>query len=192
MARSTMSNLIEQLRGMAHAAQSDYTIGAVDYWSDDQLQQVLDRHRTEIYRRMLTPYPKVISGGSLEWYEYRSGLQNLERTSGGTALFIVEDSTGADAGTALWSADYNTGIVTFASDTNGTEYYLTGRTYNMNAAAAEVWGQKIGHYAASVDFSTDNMSVRRGQLLTNARDMYNHFVTQAGPQTSNAQRSDLR
>ena len=37
MARTGMSNLIGELRTLAVAATADYTLGTVNYWSDDQL-----------------------------------------------------------------------------------------------------------------------------------------------------------
>lgn len=195
-ARSGMSDLLAQLRGMTHTAEGDYTIGVTDFWTDDQLQQVMDRHRVNLDQYPLTPIPRSVGGGQVQWFEYRcGGYENFERTTGGTAIFIVEDATGVDAGTAAYTPDYNLGIVTFASDTKGIEYRLTGRSYDLNGAAAEIWRQKSGHFAAAVDsfdFSTDNMSVRRSQRIDQAMTMWKFYAREARPKTALMYRSDTQ
>jgi len=193
-ARSTMLELIADLRAMTHTGPNDYKIAGVPHWSDAQLQKILDRHRQDLDFFLMTPFPKRLVN-DLQWFEYRIiGWENFEQTDGGSAIFLVEDSTGADAGTLLWTADYNLGIVTFASDTNGKDYYVTARSYDLNGAAAEVWRRKSGHYAAasdSFDFSTDNMSVKRSQKLQQAREMYKYFAEMARPRITTLYRSEL-
>ena len=188
--RSTLSNLIMTLRGMAHVSDSDYSINAVDYWSDQQLQDILDRNRLDLWRYPLTKIPRA-SANLVQYFDHQiEGYQNFEQTSGGTAIFVIEDSAGNDQGTALWSADYNTGMVTFTQDTAGTVLYVNARTYDLNGAAADVWRQKAGHHAISYDFSTDNMSVRRSQQITQAQQMTQYYASQARAKTAQIFRSD--
>ena len=178
MARTGMTNLISLLRDYGVAGTSDYTLGTVSYWADDQLQTVLDRHKMTVSREQLQTV-KSYNAGTLQYKEYRSQYGNYEETSGGTAIFEIEDSVGSTIGTANWSMDYVNGILTFAADTAGTPYYLSGYSYDVHAAAADVWRTKAGHHSTSFDFSTDNMSVKRGQLIKNDMDMANCHASQA-------------
>jgi hypothetical protein len=182
--RVGMGNLIEELRGLTEAGTSDYTVGVTTYWDNGQLQDVLDKHRTDIVFEQLSPYPTQAAGGSLLYQDYRSSFGFYEATTGGTAIFYVQDGTGANVGTALWSADYRRGAVAFAADTAGTTYYLTGRSYDLNASAADVWRRKASHAASAFDFSTDNHSVTRSQVYAHALEMAEYYEGKSGDAVS--------
>lgn len=192
--RTGMNELIIRLRGMTHTANDDYTIYGLDYWSGEQLQEILDHHRVMLNRYIMTRVPQVSAGGAVAYFDHEiDGYGNFEQTTGGSAIFFIEDAAGNDQGTALWTPDYNVGRVTFASDTGGTVMYVTGRSYDLNGAAAEVWRQKMGHFAAntsSFDFSTDNMSVKRSQRIDQAKEMINLYAGQARPKMTTLFRSD--
>jgi hypothetical protein len=190
MSRSTLNDLTGQLRGMTDTTPVDYHSGTIQWWDDDQLQQVLDRHRTDLLRAPLEVRPTVGAGGTLVWQDYYSTYRNLEQTLGGTALFVVEDSVGNDAGTSLWSADYARGVVSFVSNTAGTAYFLTGRAYDLNAAAADVWRTKAAQAAKNFDFSTDNHSLSRQQIMDNALKMADYYAAKAAPEVTTLYRSD--
>ena len=46
--RTTMAELITDLRALTDASTSDYTAGGVTFWSDQQLQDILDGRRTAV------------------------------------------------------------------------------------------------------------------------------------------------
>ena len=175
MARTGMSNLISQLRDYGVAGTNDYTLGTTTYWTDNQLQTVLDRHKVFVHREPLVIVDSY-DAGTLVYKEYRSQFGNFEETTGGTAIFEIENAVGVTYGTANWSADYANGIISFTADTAGTPYYLTGTSYDIYSAAADIWRQKAGHHASGVDFTTDNMTVKRGQLIKNDQDMANYYA----------------
>lgn len=180
MARTGMSNLITELRGMIEAGTADYTIvgsaGTTSYWDDDQLQDVLDIYRTDVIFEQLQMFPYQVSGGSLSYEDYRSSFGFFEQTTGGTSIFYVQDSTGSSIGSANYTPDYRRGVVLFSSDQAGTVYYLTGRSYDLQAAAADVWRKKAAHLAnTAFNFSTDNHSISRSQLLDHALKMAEYF-----------------
>jgi len=180
MARSGMAALITEMRGYIEAGTADYNIigsaGTTYYWSDDQIQDVLDIHRNDIIFEQLSMYPVQIAGGSLSYQDYRSGYGFYEQTTGGTSIFYVQDSTGANVGTASYTPDYRRGQVQFGSNQAGTVYYLTGRSFDLNAAAADIWRRKAAHFSAtSFDFSTDNHSVSRSQVYKHALEMAGFF-----------------
>jgi len=184
-----MATLITTLRGYTQVGTADYAVGTVNYWSDDQLQDRLDAHRQDVYRAPLQPI-QTYSGGTVVYHDYHSAYSNLEATSGGTAIFYVEDAAGSAVGTALYTPDYNRGVITFAADTGGSSYYLYGRAYDMNAAAADVWRQKAGHYATAVNFSTDNHRIDRGEIIKNCLSMAGFYAQQSGATTVLINRGD--
>lgn len=171
MSRTTLSDLRETLRGMTEAGTAEYTLGTSNYWDDDQLDKVLDRHRTDYINMPLVAYPVVGSGGTSLFYEYRSNVANFETTSGGTAIFWIQDGTYATIGTSLYSVDYQRGIVTFSADTGGSAYFYNGRSFDLNSAAADIWRKKASHYYSSFSFSTDNHSVQKEQIYKHCQEM---------------------
>ena len=190
-ARTGLANLIDTLGGMTNAGTADYTLGTAVYWDGDQMQRVLDRHRMDVVRDQLVPNPYHASGGTLNYYEYRSHFGNFEQTTGGTSIFLVEDSTGADQGTAGYSVDYERGIVTFTTDRQGSVYYLTGRSYDLNAAAADIWRIKAGHVASGYDVRTDNTTLSRSQLKKQYLEMAAEYSIAAPVHSVSIGRGDV-
>lgn len=190
MSRSTLATLIDQLRGLTDAGHADYNLGTAVYWDADQLQAVLDRHRLDVRREPLHAVVDYLSGGTVRYLEYRSAHAHFETTDGGTAVFVVEDSTGADVGTASYTPDYLRGVITFGADQAGTAYYLTGRAYDLNAAAADVWRMKAANVAKYYDFSTDNHSMSRSQMHKHYLEMADYYAGQSAPQVITMYRSD--
>jgi hypothetical protein len=189
-ARPTLLTLIGELRQMTDAGPADYTLAGVTYWTDAHLQAALDRHRVDLYREPLTALETHVGGGTVHWLDYQSGYGHLEETSGGTAIFVVEDSTGVDQGTASWSADYARGRITFSQNQGGTAYYLTARSYDLNAAAADVWRTKAAQSAKLYHVSTDNHSLSREQIFAHALQMADYYAGRAAPALTDLYRSD--
>lgn len=196
--RSGMNNLIIDLRGLAEAGMNEYTIvtsgNPQTFFSDQHLQDVLDANRRDVIFEPAQMYPTQISGGSLSYQDYRSMYGNYEATTGGSAIFYIQDSTGAFKGTADYTSDYRRGQFQFGTNQAGSVYYITGRSYDLNAAAASVWRQKAAHYSAtSFDFSTDNHSISRSQVYLHCLEMAAYFEGMSGEsiQTIPMFRSDI-
>lgn len=191
MARDTMAALIEQLRGLADAGTADWTNGTAVFWDEDQLQQVLDRHRVDISREELLAVPQYGTAGAVYYYEYRSAFRNLEETDGGSLVLTIQDSEGNTVALAGWSADYARGIVTFTADTGGVARYLNARSFDLNAAAADAWRVKASNAAKLYDFSTDNHNLRRSQYMEHCLKMAAHFEKQMPVGVTTMYRSDV-
>jgi len=174
-ARDGMTNMIQTLRGMTNAGTADYSIGATAYWSDDQLQAVLDTHRLDFYGHELESISATESG-LVVYKTFRAPYRNLES---GTP-FVLVDGLGTAAGTADYTADYVNGIVTFAANQEAKSWYLTARAYDIYAAAAEVWRMKAAHAAeTSFDFSTDNHSVKGSNVPMQCLKMADYYERQS-------------
>ena len=181
MARTGMADIITELRGMTEAGTADYSISSTTYWSDNHLQDVLDLHRNDIVWEQLSMHPVYIAGGTLSYKDYRSAFGFLEATTGGTSILYLQDGTGATIGTANYTPDYRRGQFQFNADQGGSVYYLTGRSYDLYAAAADIWRKKAAHYApTSFNFSTDNHSVSRSQVYDHCKQMAEFFESKGG------------
>jgi hypothetical protein len=167
-ARDGMADLITELRALCEAGTADYAIDGTDFWTDDQLQASLDRFRNDIYYDELLQIPTYNPAGAMTFQTYRARFMDLES---GTAL-IITDTTGGTAGTADYTVDAVRGIITFSDDTAGLDYYLSGRAYNLNAAAADIWRKKAGHYAGTFNFTAGSNSMSRSQI-------YDHCLERA-------------
>ena len=175
-ARDGMTDLIASLRGMTNAGTADYTIGSTAYWSDDQLQAKLDAHRMDFYVAELYQIT-AIESAVVVYKTYRAPYRNLE---GGTVNFLLVDFQGTPAGTADYTADYVAGIVAFDADQAGKSWYLTGRSYDIYAAAADVWRMKAAHASeTSFDFSTDNHSVKGSNVPAQCLKMADYYEKQS-------------
>lgn len=181
--RAGMGQLIAELRGMTEAGTADYTIAGATYWTDGQLQAILDGHRVDLVFAPLKPAPTYGAGGSLIYKDYYSAYGNFERALSGTAAFYVQDGNYNTVAPERYTPDYGRGMITFGTITGTggtTDYYITGRAYDLFGAAADTWRRKMSHYATSVNFSTDNHSVSMGAIIDNCMKMSNYFESKAG------------
>ena len=190
MARTGMQTLIDTVRGFANAAPDEWEVSTdssiVTYWSDDEIQRALDRHKVEHIHAPLEPVTSY-SGGSAVVLQYRTNITNIE----GSTAFSVEDTSGTVVPTAI---DYTRGIVTFSTDQSGKSFYWSGFSYDLYAAAADIWRMKASHVAGLVDFSTDGHSIKRSQQAQQYLNMSQYFQsrsTSEGVQTSRIVRDDL-
>lgn len=187
-ARVGMADLITELRSLTEAGGNDYTISNTVFWSDAELQKSLDRYRVDVYQEEMTVVPKYLQN-DVDYFTYYLPYSNVES---GTAL-VITDSAGGTAGTALYSVDAMRGIVTFAADTGGTIYSMTGRSYNLEAAAADIWRKKASHYATrAFNFSTDNHKVDREAIYQHCLERVTFFEKAGGNRVTSAdiERSD--
>lgn len=187
--RAGMLDLIGQLRGLTDAGYDDFRVAGVPYWSDKQLQDFLDRHRIDFIEEPLEAMQQNRSGTAY-YLEYRSQYGNLEGVDSGTSVFKLDDAAGTNLGTSLWSADYTRGVVTFNADTQGSALYLTGRSYDLNAAAADIWRSKAANAAKMYNFSADGQSFSRQQYMQNCLSMAQYYEGMAGPTTVSLYRGD--
>lgn len=185
--RAGMQTIVDTLRLMTDAAPDEFTLAGQRYWTDAHLQTVLDRHVTEFYREEAIPVEQYDGATSTVYKVYWLPFQNIESGTN----WELEDSTGATAGTALYTLDNLAGKITFASDTSGTAYYGSGRYYDINLAAADIWRQKAANSAKTFNFSTDNHRVDRGAVFRQYMEMAAYYSSLSGAGSGKIGRDDL-
>jgi hypothetical protein len=170
-----MADLIETARVLADAGTADWTLGTVVYWGDDEVQRVLDRHRMDVFRHELSAM-QTYEGGTVVYKDYYAGFGNIES---GTAVFGLETAAGSAVGTANYSFDHARGKAVFTADQAGSAYFLNGRRYDVNAAAADIWRVKAANVAKLFNFSTDGHRIDRGELRKYYLEMCAEFEAQS-------------
>ena len=143
--RSGMQNLIDRVRALANAEFDEYEIGQTTYWEDSHIQDILDANSQFVVDSPL-PYLDQNVDGTARYIVAQSTFNSWEEAESGTARWIVRDSTGAEYGTANYTVSYRAGRIVFDTDRGGTAYYITGYTYDVNAAAADVWMQRLANF----------------------------------------------
>jgi hypothetical protein len=180
-ARTGMADIISEVRTLTQTGAADYTLGTVTYWTDEQLQNILDRHALEYDAVPMLMVPTRMQGG-FSYTDYYIGKGWIEQEVGGTAIFKITDINGATMGTALYSVDYNVGEVTFAADQGGAiPYMVTCTSYDVNAVAAEVWRKKAGHFGTNADYDAPS----RKQLYEHAIANSDNFLSMSNEGASN-------
>lgn len=188
VAREGMLDLIETMRSYCDCGLNDYQVAGIPYWTDAQIQNILDNHRLDVIREPLLAHDSYTDAGVYQYLEYRSAYSNYES---GTAYFRVQNGAFVTEGTANYTADYTNGIITFNSDTAGSVMYLTGRSYNLNAAAAQIWRMKAANASSMYDFKTDNHDMKRSQYMAHCMNMVKYYNAQMGVGLGEINRGDL-
>lgn len=189
-ARSTLADIISDVRALTSAGPNEYTKGSANYFDDDQLQRILDRHRNDVFDHVLTAAPHH-SGGTLVFQTYVAALDSWEATDGGTALFVLTSRTGGTVVPSGWSADYQRGIVRFDADQGRVAYSVTGRRYDIYGAAAEVLRVWATQKKAACDFTVDGAAEFVEGQTRNMLALAKEYAAKAEPITMALGRSDV-
>lgn len=187
--RPGMARLITRLRGMTHAGNADVTINGTTYFTDEQLQDLLDltvRHHRDIE---LIPVPEIESG-TIAYYQYAIPAE----------LPYAFEELGFDSGWEIFDAagvlmddyeiNYDAGRVRFPTDRAGRMYFLNCRTYNLHHAAAAVWQQKAAFVSPDVDWQSDNHRVDGSTVFDHCLRMAALHARLAGTTVARLRRSD--
>lgn len=189
--RAGMQNLINRVRALTGAGQSEYTVGDLTYWTDEHLQGILDSNARFVIESPLAWQRQQVGGTA---YYFAAGLayRDLEEAASGTARWAVRDGPGTLQGTAGYSVDYRQGLITFTANQGGTAYYVTGYTYDVHAAAADVWDERLARFTLFYDWSADNQSFSRSQAWDHAVKMRDYHRSKAGSNVVSQAFGDLR
>jgi len=190
-ARAGMATLISNLRQKTNAGSADATINGVTYWTDDQLQAQLDRQQQTWHYVRLNADP-VLTNSLYEWYDYLvppEVMGELEENAADSG-WCVRDSAGGSVSASNYSVNYPARRITFSANTHGSILYLDARSYNVNAAAAEMWRMKASIASTKVDWQSDNHRVSSSQESANYLRMADYYESLSGSRTGRFVRTD--
>jgi hypothetical protein len=192
--RQGMWPYITQVRALTGAGTSEYTVGDLTFWSDDDIQRTLDQNANYFVNSPLMWQPITATGGTLTYLTAQAAYSYLEAAPGtvNTSRLIIRDGAGSAVGTSSYTIDYQAGRITFGSDQGGTAYYLSGYTYDVYDAAADIWLERIAHFNEWYDFSADNQTFNRSQAWEHAMKMEKLMRAKAGQNVIGSSSGDLR
>jgi hypothetical protein len=187
-----MQNLVNRVRTLTRAGTAEYTAGTVVYWTDNHIQDILDSNVTFAVDSPLAWLPQTISGGSAVYLVAQAEYRDTEEIASGTARWIIRNGAGAEVGTANYTPDYRAGRVVFSADQSGSAYYLTCCSYDVYAAAADLWLERLAYFNEWYDFRADNQQFTRSQAWEHAQKMEQAMRGKAGQNLVIVAGGDLR
>ena len=166
--------LVDELRQMVGASQIEYSIGSESYWSDTQIQRVLDSNRSLVDFEPIEWHPARIAGGSIEYKRatVNVGLALVAGTAGGT----IQESTG-DVVTG-WTLSRD-GWIDFSTDQGSTGLHFSGWAYDMNSAAAQMCDAWAAGVKGLVDVTSDDQSLKLSQKVQSLKSLARDFRAKA-------------
>lgn len=183
-----MDYLIAEVRRLTGAGTSEYTIvnqaaATVTYFTDEQIQRVLDSRRVRLARLPINYEEEYSTSGSTVIFQHASvGYKWLEDTTGGgsNTNCNLTDSQGSIIGTANYTLTAEDGFVSFTADQKGSVRFFTGWMHNPYKAAMDILVSWSTELARQPDFQTDNMRVWRSQKAAAVREQIKVLKQMAG------------
>lgn len=180
--RTGMANIIARTRRMVDDAGSAI-------WTDNQdVQNILDEHKIRVNRERLEMDRTNTSATTYEYKRFFSRYRDIEEDTSGTAYFQIEDATGTQRGTADYTMDYLRGMLEMTADQVGTALYMSGWSYDLNGAAADLWRERAATKAGKFDASVDGHNLTRSQWFDHCLKMSDYYAQRSRPMTVRAWR----
>lgn len=169
MARQSLLPLIDRLRMLVHDNGDAGTV-----FSDDELEGFLDDNRTDAIEYPLTVIPERVDGATVyriytavpTYWEQDAALVDANGTT-------VTPSTSAPL-VGRWEF----------SGGQAPPVYITGKFFDINAAAADVLEAWAAGEALSFDFEADGASYKRSQKAATLLRLAAQYRKKARPYTA--------
>lgn len=185
MARSGMYDLILRVRNLTDTAGTAGTA----IWTDEEIEDTLDDHKYRVHREELEREKTYLTNTTYEYKIFHSRFRDFEQ---GTACFQVADSAGsARVLTTDYTADYQRGVVTTVADQAGTTLYLTGWSYDLNGAAADLWRMRAGKVSSYYSVDMDGHRLSRSDWFKHCSEMAEMYDRRSRPVTVRPWRDGL-
>lgn len=175
--RSTMSNLIYRVRLLINDP-----AGASQQFQDQDVQDILDVSRADVLSQVMIPRP-TYSGSTIQFLDYFTELGDWE-DDWVIKQFLINIVTPS-------LAEPIAGHWQFATTTL-PPCYLTGKTYDVYRAAADLLERWSARWALSYNISVDGQSLQRSGAHSMLLDLAKSYRMQARPRSLTLRRSDVR
>ena len=178
MARAGMTDIITKLRTQASAFSTGDLINGVQYWTDDQLEDVLDVFSQDLNDVQLVALSQVVNGVTTYKVYYLPETTPRDIEGSATAgAFTVVDSTGITV--TGYTFDLARRRFDFTDNQNGNVRMLRARAFDVNAATAEVWLRKAGLRADLIDWKAGTYNLKEDQEYQHCLQMYAKWAGKA-------------
>ncbi len=174
--RATMADLITRVRLLINDP-----AGASQTFADQEIQDALDRHRSDVRYLELVAAETVAPGGAVSYLDYYADRGDWESDE---ALY---NST--YAALAPTSADRLTGHWAFAANQN-PPVYIVGKSFDPYAAAADLLEAWAAKEKLAFDFDSDGQTFKRSQKIAALLQMAREYRRQQQPVSVGMARTD--
>lgn len=190
--RGSMAAIIAEVRLLINDT------GGTPILTDQQIQDHLDDIRDDVRYEMLMQAPSIVNlSGSqsgvasfiyaddfsqYHWWETDVVIQD--------GHFIVLTPLASDYIVGHWQFE----LTPFVNGTAPGQYppvFITGKSYDINLAAAILWEIRAGMLATAYDFTADGQSFHRSQQMTMCLKMAQTFRCKARMRSIAVRRGDL-
>lgn len=201
--RSTMSDLISKLRLMIGDPS-----GASQQFQDQDIQDKLDELRNDVWYEPLKLAPAIVNAAStgnvpsmvfadyysnFQWWEADVVLQGNSTST--HAAWVVLTPVASDLIVGHWSFEATSLASLFATGTFPGQYapvWATGKTYDLNGAAADLLEFWAATLTGAYDVSVDGQTLRRSQLLQAKFTLAAQYRRKARPRIVQMVRRDVQ
>ena len=136
---------------------------ATQHFSDDDIQNNLDVYQEFVMFERLDLKPTLVANNVIQYKNYFS-RQYFEGTTGGTVTIIQNQWYGTITPTTI---DFINGRYTWSTDQYPYIYYITGKRYDIYAAAADLADLWVASMKNVVDFRAWRSGFTMSQQITN-------------------------
>jgi hypothetical protein len=136
--------------------------GAGAVFTDEQVQGALDRHRDELRYVELAEIESIAPGGAVTYKDFRAEIAGAQITDWEADAVLYSTSY---AVLTPSSSDYAAGRWSFAAG-QALPVLLTGQTYDVHAAAAELLEEWATKLKLEYDFSASGDAFSRSQKVS--------------------------
>lgn len=184
--RTSMADLIARVRRYIGDPNPPPT-GATMQFQDQDIQDQLDEHRFTVRYAPLLPGPTLVPGALYDYLDYYASPSNWESDEVLTWVdFSVITPTSADRISGHWTLPQSTPAGVYPP------VFITGKFYDVNAAAADLLDQWAAFLATTAyDFTSDGQTFRRSQIVAAKQQLAATYRRRAMATSSKARRHDL-
>lgn len=185
-----MQTIILALRELTDANAGDVEVNGIPYWTDEQLQTVLDQFRTDVIDVPLRSVAMNEAGVTVFKRYYIPTIVGrwIENDDGTNQIFSVVDTSGNLA--PAYTYDSGSRLITFTVSTNGLSYFLRCRFYDIYAAASDVWYKKASQRTALIDWKAGGQSLSEDQEYQHCLERGQFYSTKHGITVIRLKRGD--
>lgn len=184
--RDGMTELIAELRLMTDTGTTSDEVNEVDYWSDEQLQAILDQYSQRMTKIKLRPVMSFGTNGTTQtrFYNIPDILGRWFERDASDGAFVVQrvDGTPVLVGATddAYQPNYERREIVFNSDTLRKTFYLSAIAYDLNKAAADIWFKKAGLRASLITWRSDNHTLHEDQEYEHCMRKYIEYSSRGG------------
>lgn len=167
--RNGMASVILELRRMTDASATEVKVNGVQYWTDDQLQTVLDQYRHDVLDLPLMPASQREAGKDVTLRYYIPDEVGTWIENDPTVLTVVDENGITQSS---YTYDPTSRYFLFDANTNGATRLMRGRFYDLRLAAARVWFDKAGHRVALINWKAGGQNLNEDQEYQHCMAMF--------------------